>query len=534
VGREHGQRGGSGRSGQRERAGTEEAVRLLGHGRVPSSVRVLQADGLLDEAEDLGVVDHAREALGAQAARADEDIGAAMRLAAGRHRDHGFLVVGLVVDDRVGERGARGGAVLAGAEAQDGVRVAAHVGGGGAVHVALEQAEHAGVAVAAGAGALGIAVEHQRVVVVRGDDDERVLQARVDRVELVQRAADGGIEGHRVLQRLARRGLMQRMVDAAAFHHQEEALLPGGQHIDGLGGHLGQARLLGHIAVQVVGHVAAGEQARHLAVAGRQRIELGLVAGVPVAGRLQFGDQVAAVGARAARGRRLEVPAAAAEDHVHAIAQRGVVARAGRHQLRGDGVLAIAVADVRIGGRRRGMRDARGRDHARAVACGLHQLQQCRHRLAVAAGRAGAVGAGHVILAARIERRRVGRHGDDLVVHLHAGHVRRHRRRGIGHLRVVGEGPHEAGLGQRVHGQLAVFAHLVDARGGHGGQAHAVAEKEHHVLGLARDGGTGVRHGNAGGSAVAAARRQGERGQRGGGQKGKSMHRWLPLRWAAL
>ncbi len=114
---------------------------------------------------------------------------------------------------------------------------------------------------------------------------------------------------------------MQGVVDAAAFHHQEETLLLRGKHVDGLAGHLRQARLVAGNAVQVVGHMAGREQPCHLLRAGGvDLVELGLAGRVGIAGLRQLANQVAAVGAGAARGLVLEVLAAAAEDHIDAVA----------------------------------------------------------------------------------------------------------------------------------------------------------------------------------------------------------------------
>src|SRR2546427_2259837 len=58
------------------------------------------------------------------------------------------------------------------------------------------------------------------------------------------------------------------------------------------------------------------------------------------------------------------------------------------------------------------MRDARGGDHARAVAGGLHLLEQRGNGLAVAAG-AGAVVVGVIGLARSVRGLGVGRHGNE-------------------------------------------------------------------------------------------------------------------------
>src|SRR6266540_656684 len=51
----------------------------------------LEADGDTDEGEDRGVVHHAGELVRAEPHRADEDVGSAVRLTAGGHRDGRLL-----------------------------------------------------------------------------------------------------------------------------------------------------------------------------------------------------------------------------------------------------------------------------------------------------------------------------------------------------------------------------------------------------------------------------------------------------------
>ncbi|OMP13651.1 hypothetical protein COLO4_01226, partial [Corchorus olitorius] len=165
--------------------------------------------------------------------------------------------------------------------------------------------------------------------------------------------------------------------------------------------------------------------------------------------------------------------------HVQAVLERGVVQRVAGRALRGDLVLTVAVADVRVRGGRRGVRDARGRHRAHRFAGSLGQLQQ-RHGGRAVVGGARAVCTVHVALAGGIAGLGVGRHGDDFVVHLHAGHVRRHRRRAVGGLRIVGVRLDARRALERFHRQAPGLAHLVDARGGDGGRAHAVAQEEDH------------------------------------------------------
>ncbi|MNT16645.1 hypothetical protein D3C72_1517580 [compost metagenome] len=181
-----------------------------------------------------------------------------------------------------------------------------------------------------------------------------------------------------------------------------------------------------------------------------------------------------------------ELAAAAAKQHVQAILERGVVAGVAGRCLRGDIVLAVAVADVRESGRRRRVGHARGGHRADRLAGGLGQFQHGHDRRAVAAGTGAVAGAGHIGLAGAVAGLSIGRHRDDLVVHLHAGHVGRHRRCAVGGLRVVRIRLHARGALERLHVELAGLAILVDARSGDGGRAHAVAQEEDDILGLAR------------------------------------------------
>jgi len=299
------------------------------------------------------------------------------------------------------------------------------------------------------------------------------------------------------------------MVDAAAFDHQEITLLVLGQHVHGLGGHFRQARFLGRIAVQVVTHVAGRKHAEQAVRLGRiDGLEVGGVVGDRVALRLQFGHQVAVVGTLAAALEWRKELCAATEDHFQAGgAQRAVVARAARHEGCGDIVFQVAVADVRVSRRWRGVRHARRADDAGGEALGLGQFQQGGGGRAVA-GAAFVDQLVAVCIRARIDGDRVGRHRDDFIVHLDAGHVGGHRWRAVRHLRIVRERLDEGRFRQSVHGQRAVFAHRIDARGRHGGQAHAIAKEEddvfrrrfgHHVFffGIAAAGGQHQGNGDA-------------------------------------
>ncbi|MNM86375.1 hypothetical protein D3C81_985260 [compost metagenome] len=295
---------------------------------------------------------------------------------------------------------------------------------------------------------------------------------------------------------------MQGVVDAAAFDHQEVAVAVFRQQVDGLDGHFRQARLGRAFAqrrrggaVQLIFQVAAGAvQADELLAAWRRRhFRFRRGHGVALGGK--FRQQVAAVGAAVlVTGRPWrEVVAAATHQHVDAVAQGRVVACAAGRRLRGDRVLRIAVADVREGRRRRGVRQFRGGDGAHGLALGFRQFQNGRR--ALAAGRAVVDAQVAVGIAAGFLGDGILRHRDDFIVHLDAGHVGGHRWRAVRRLRIVRERLDARRALQRVHRQAAVFLVLVDARGRHDGRAHAVAEEEDDVLGV---GGVGA-VGNAGG-----------------------------------
>ncbi|KOT00863.1 hypothetical protein DM50_3163 [Burkholderia mallei] len=342
------------------------------------------------------------------------------------------------------------------------------------------------------------------MIVIGRHDDQRIRQ-----IDLRERGADRLVERHRVFERALRVRAVQRVVDAPAFDHQEIAVRILPQHVDRLRGHLREARLrralaLARDAVELVFEMARrAEKADQLA---RARLrELILRRDHRVALRLQLGEQVAPIRAAAPVGERIvrrPVIAAAAHQHVDAVAERRVVARAARHGLRGNVVLRVAMADVRVGRRGRRVRELGRRDRADRLAARLRELEQRRRRRAVA--HAAAV---HRLVAVRVaaggDRARVRRHRQHLVVHLHAGHVRGHRRRAVRRLRVVREGLDARGARQLFHRQLAGFADLVEAARRHGGRPHPVAEEEDHVLRLAR----GVRR-------VAETAREGRRGER--------------------
>ncbi len=327
---------------------------------------------------------------------------------------------------------------------------------------------------------------------VGGDHDQGVGQGRVGQPGLGQRGLDGVVESDGVGQRALGVGTVQRVVDAAAFHHQEVAVGVLRQQVHGLDRHLGQARLRGALAqrrrggaIEFVFEVAAAAvQADELLASGG--VHLGLVGGHRVALGGQLGQQVAAIGAAGgvAGAEWREVVAATAHQHIDAIAQGRVETGAAGHQLRGDLVLGVAVADVRPGRRRRGVGQLGGGNRAHGLALGLGQFQDGGSRGAVG-GRAVVHAEVAVGVAARVGGHGFGRHRDHLVVHFDAGHVGGHRRGAVGGLGVGREGLDARSALERVHGQAAVFAVLVDARGGDGGGAHAVTEEENDVLGFA-------------------------------------------------
>jgi hypothetical protein len=134
--------------------------------------------------------------------------------------------------------------------------------------------------------------------------DQRVLQARVDAPHALQRRLDRVVEVDHLFQRILRVRIVQRMVDLAAFDHQEEAVRVPGQQLDRFPRHLGQGRLGGFAHACVI-EVAVGVDADELPVRqGRHHVGAGR--GHEVAARLELGQQVAAVGAALRIGGRVE------------------------------------------------------------------------------------------------------------------------------------------------------------------------------------------------------------------------------------
>ena len=122
------------------------------------------------------------------------------------------------------------------------------------------------------------------------------------------------------------------------------------------------------------------------------------------------------------------------------------------------------------------MGQARGGDHAGSQAGAVGQLQPGQQALGQAVGTVGPA---------------AGADADRTHVGLHAGGDGGHGAGRIGRLRIGVVGLAECRGREALPGQQVLFTGatlllaLVDARGGHGGQAHAVAEEQDDVLGLA-------------------------------------------------
>ena len=174
----------------------------------------------------------------------------------------------------------------------------------------------------------------------------------------------------------------------------------------------------------------------------------------------------------------------APHQHVHPVSERGVEAGASGDRLLGDGVGRVTVADVGVGGRRGGMGQLCGGDGPHRLARRLGQLEYGRHRGAVVAGAVvDALVAVDVL--GRSDGLGVAAHGDHLVVHLDPCGVGRHRGGRVRGLGVVGEGLDAGAAWQLHHLEIPLFPHLVEAGGGEHAGAHAVADKENDVLGVA-------------------------------------------------
>src|SRR5690606_5178299 len=194
---------------------------------------------------------------------------------------------------------------------------------------------------------------------------------------------------------------------------------------------------------------------------------------------------------------RQELPAAAAQHHLRAGAERGGDHLPGDvHAALGDGlgrhgrvVLPVAVGRVRPGRCRGGVGQARGADDAGGHAGGVGQLQPGQPVLAQAVGAVVALAGGHA------DGAHVGLHpGGD------GGHgAGRVRGLGIGVVGLAEGGVREALPAEQVLlAGAAVALAFEDARGGHRGQAHAVAEEQDHVLCPAGHGAVGGRARGAG------------------------------------
>jgi hypothetical protein len=210
---------------------------------------------------------------------------------------------------------------------------------------------------------VGVVVQRQTAGgVIGGHQNERVgmgarpLENRRDRLVEARGLGDdaGGVE------------VVSGVVDTTAFDHQQERPLGGPEAAERETRELRHCRVapLRRIAaiVELVGQVRVGEQAEQAALAvPDQRIaaQENLHPARP-----RFGDEVAAVETDAVLLARQEVRQPAAERDVDI----------GVEQLRGDGLLVVAIVMVGVeaGGRRVG--DARVGDVADAPAGGLRRL----------------------------------------------------------------------------------------------------------------------------------------------------------------
>ena len=333
------------------------------------------------------------------------------------------------------------------------------------------------------AGERGAAVHDHRRIVRGQHDDERIGQLGVDDAHLGKRRRDRVVVGLGVLQRRERARLLESETDPPRLDHQKIAVRVFLEHVDRARRHHGQGRLQGACALEIEMQPRATEEAEQFRRRGRYGGEFGRRGDDRIVLRPHFRDQVARIdatrSARVAAGQ--EVLHAAAEHDVHASAELAVVARTADDELRGDRVLAIAMAQVRIGRGGGGLGDARRRDDAGAAARRLRQFEQRRHGAAVARCRTRRLGAFRVRRAVRILSARFGGRCDDGVVDLDAGHVGRHRGRCIACVRVVRPGLDESRLGKLVDREFAVFAGRVDARGRHRHHAIAIADEDDQI-----------------------------------------------------
>ena len=410
-----------------------------------------------------GVVGHrAPEEVRARPRREQADIDA--RVAAGRPRDACTAVEERAEGDDT-RRGVAGGVDPRGVvrgEAVEPERLADERGrvGGQAVGVGLGEASREALRGHRRPEQRGrlpgvdtVAAEREPArLVVRRRDDERVSVAARPRED----DGDGGVVGENVREVGRSVVSVAGVVDPRALDHQEEAGLAGRgrrrEQVERLGRHLGERGLIRLVAVDLVGEVVRGEERR----GGR------LAEAVEALARGRHDDavgehlaaEVAAVGARAARGRRGEEAPAAAEHHVEA--------RVGH--LGGDLGLVGALGDVaRVAGRRR-VRDAARRDEARGVARVAGGFED---------GLAG---------------RPVRPDGDRAVVGLDAAGVGRHARCGVGDA-AVGRGRRDAPGPHRVERERPADR---AARERLRRRPEAVGDHEHDVARARRGAGFGV------------------------------------------
>ena len=266
-----------------------------------------------------------------------------------------------------------------------------------------------------------VAGDREDVAVVGGRQDQRSLE-----VDSLPRGIEGTVEHPGVGESAKRTPLVVRMVDSSRFHHEEVGLTSSGQDLDRFLRHLLQARLAAAVPgpVRLVIHMTRLEQTNRPS-GPAQRIEPLLVPNVPIAPLPQFGAQVAAVCAPSRStllvGRRngKKMPAAASEDDVEPWSELPVVAASTRYQLRRNLVLQVAIVDMRVDGRRRGVGDACGRDDPDRVTERHGQLADVRQPRAVA-------------IAVEVTVLRGCAVADHTGVRLDAGHHRRHGRGAVG------------------------------------------------------------------------------------------------------
>ena len=167
--------------------------------------------------------------------------------------DDGFLMVGVGTGDGFIQAhhggAARLRAVFAIAKTDDGVRRAIQIFFYCAGDIVFNQPQYTGIASGSFAGAFGVTVKHQGMVMVGSNDDQGIGESRIADLGFCYGSLDGVVKSERILQRFFCRGFMQGVIDTAAFYHQEITLGIFTQDIHRLGRHLGQARFFSCIAI---------------------------------------------------------------------------------------------------------------------------------------------------------------------------------------------------------------------------------------------------------------------------------------------